>query len=195
MFQAKGFTVFILFFVSQFCYGQYDGLNGETKQENGASSESDRKRKTNDSLVDDYEEKPSLMRNAELYKAVEFMTNGSQYALFLSFDPQAGVSLNDRLFLGGGLNLGLYNATGMGGVFGFSRIAFNKIFFQAEYRSINTFVFDNNQRDWVSSPIFLIGYAYDESMTSWGSIGLSVNGDFSRAMPFGALVYRFGVRF
>ncbi|MFM6951574.1 MAG: hypothetical protein ACKOXR_00335 [Bacteroidota bacterium] len=195
MFQAKGFTVFILFLVSHICYGQYDGLNGETKKENTETSDNSKKTPPTDSLIDDYEEKPSFSSQLSSYKAIEFMTNGSQYSLFLCFDPQAGVSLNDRLFLGGGVNLGIYNTTGMGGAFGFSRISFNKIFFQAEYRAINTFVPSENKRDWVSSPILLVGFAYDESMSSWASVGISVNGDFSRSMPFGALVYRFGVRF
>lgn len=195
MFPTKGFTVFILFFVSQFCYGQYDGLNGDTPKDTATSVDTKRTPASTDSRIDDYEEKPSLMSQLTSYKAIEFMTNGSQNSLFLCFDPQAGVSLNDRLFLGGGVNLGIFNTTGMAGAFGFSRIAFNRVFFQAEYRSINTFVATENKRDWVSSPIFLVGFAYDESMSSWGSIGLSVNSNFSRSMPFGALVYRFGVRF
>ena len=195
MFQAKGFTVFILLFVSQLCFGQYDGLNGETKQESTSSTEPSKRKSANDSLISDYEERPSITDHLSMYKAVEFMTNGSQNFLYLSFDPQAGVSLKDRLYLGGGVNLGLDNFTGMGGVFGFSRISINKIFFQAEYRTINTYVREYGKRDWISSPIFLIGYSSDDNMSGWGSIGLAINSEYSRNMPFGAIVYRIGVRF
>jgi hypothetical protein len=83
----------------------------------------------------------------------------------------------------------------MGGVFGFSRISINKIFFQAEYRTINTYVREYGKRDWISSPIFLIGYSSDDNMSGWGSIGLAINSEYSRNMPFGAIVYRIGVRF
>lgn len=195
MFRPKGFTVFILCFVSQYCFAQYDGVNGESTESNPTVEQRKKRTDPADTLIDDYEDRPSILDNTDLYKAIEFNTNGNQNLLYLAFDPQAGVALNDQFFLGGGVNLGLFNAYGMGGFFGFSRIVVNKIFLQAEYRTINTYLIQENQRGWVSSPIFMVGYAYDDDMSSWGSIGISVNGNFSRNMPFGALVYRIGVRF
>jgi hypothetical protein len=195
MFKAKGFAVFILFLGSHFCLAQYDGLNGDENNASRDRATEQNRKPSDDTLIDDYEEKKSLMDKAELYKGLEFMTNGSQNFLYLCFDPQAGISFNDRLILGGGMNVGLNNLSGMAGLFGFSRIVLNQIFLQAEYRTINTYVTDQSKRDWVSSPIFLVGYAYNREMSSWASIGLSINGDYSRNMPFGALVYRFGIRF
>ncbi len=195
MFQPKGFTVFILFLVSQFCYGQYDGMNGETTETRQSVPLQKTSKNNNDTLIDDYEEKPSIMDIISVYKGIEIATNGSQNLLFLSLDPQAGVSLNERLFLGGGVNLAINNASAMGGVFGFSRLSINKIFFQAEYRSVNTFLIEEQKRGWVSSPIVMVGFVYGEDMASWASIGLSTNSEFSRNMPFGALIYRFGIRF
>lgn len=195
MFRPKGFTVFILFFVSHYCFAQYDGVNGESTESSETTQQRKKRNDPSDTLIDDYEERKSIWDNADIYKAIEFNTNGNQNLLYLAFDPQAGIALNDKFILGGGVNLAIFNASGMGGFFGFSRIAINQIFLQAEYRTINTFLYDKNQRGWVSSPIFMVGYAYDESMSSWGSIGLSVNGNFSRNMPFGAIVYRIGFRF
>lgn len=195
MFRPKGFTVFILFLVSQFCYGQYDGINGENSESSSAAQSNRKQKVTGDTLIDDYEENPSILDIVSLYKGIEVATNGSQNVLFLSLDPQAGASLNERLFLGGGVNLAIYNASTMGGVFGFARLSINQIFFQAEYRAVNAFLIEEQKRGWVSSPIVMLGFVYGEDMASWASIGLSTNGDFSRNMPFGPLQLRFGVRF
>lgn len=195
MFQPKGFTVFILFFVSQFCYGQYDGINGENSETSSTVQSKKKEKISGDTLIDDYEVKPSILDDISLYKGIEVATNGSQNVLFLSLDPQAGASLNERLFLGGGANLAIFNASTMGGVFGFARLSINQIFFQAEYRAINAFLVEEQKRGWVSSPIVMFGFVYGEDMASWASIGLSTNGNFSRNMPFGPLQIRFGIRF
>ena len=195
MFNMKGFTVFILLLVSGVCYGQYDGIDGKSSGSNGGSKKDKTEDIQSDSMLDDYETRPSILDNLTLYKGLEFMTNGSQNFLYLAFDPQIGANLNDRLFLGGGAHLGLNNFMGSAGVFGFARISINQIFFQTEYRAVNVFENQTQKRGWVSSPIFLVGYATDNQMSGWTSVGIAINSNYSRNMPFGALVYRIGIQF
>jgi hypothetical protein len=172
----KGIVLFILFLSTICCYGQYDGLEGDTKK------------------------KPTPARvkdKIEPYKAIEFMTNGSgnSYSFYLSLDPQAGYWWNQRVLLGGGVHGGLANNHSSFGGFGFTRFTLNKLFIQGEYRYLNMNNATSGDRQWLGSPIICIGYSSSIDMMSWMSIGISTNGAYSENMPFGAFIYRFGYRF
>lgn len=200
MFPTKAITVFLLLSGSVLCYGQYDGVNGDSSTENTGRDTRSLRDIQSDSLYDDYDTKPSITDVLSLYKAVEVMTNGNQNFLYLSLDPQVGISLNERLIVGGGVHFGLNNLSGTVGAFAFSRICIKQIFIQGEYRAVNgrSSTFGNIppfSRDWTNTPIFMIGYAFGGSLNSWTSVGLATNGNYSRNMPFGPLIFRYGLRF
>ena len=192
----KGIVLFILFLSTVCCYGQYDGLEGDTKKKPTPSRVTDSNQESRDTqLIDDYQFSSSFKDKIEPYKAIEFMTNGSNNNFYLSLDPQAGYWWNQRILLGGGVHAGLaYNHTSFGG-FGFARLTLNNIFIQGEYRHLNTNIKNTMDRQWIGSPILCLGYSSSDDMSSWVSIGLSTNGAYSENMPFGAFIYRFGYRF
>lgn len=194
----KGIVLFILFLSTICCYGQYDGLEGDTKKKPTSARVTDSNQSTRDTqLVDDYQFSSSFKDKIEPYKAIEFMTNGSgnSYSFYLSLDPQAGYWWNQRVLLGGGVHGGLANNHSSFGGFGFTRFTLNKLFIQGEYRYLNMNNATSGDRQWLGSPIICIGYSSSDDMSSWVSIGLSTNGAYSDNMPFGAFIYRFGYRF
>lgn len=194
----KGIVLFILFLSTICCYGQYDGLEGESKQKPIPPKTSNSNQGNRDTqLVDEYQFSSSFMDKIEPYKGIEFMTNGNgnSYNFYLSLDPQAGYWWNQRLLLGGGIHGGLANNHTSFGGFGFTRLTLNNIFIQGEYRYLNLNNMNTGERQWIGSPIICIGYASSPNMSGWVSIGLSTNGKFSSNMPFGPFVCRFGYRF
>ncbi len=194
----KGIVLFILFLSTIGCYGQYDGLEGDTKKKPTPSRVTDTNQSSRDTqLIDDYQFSSSFKDKIEPYKAIEFMTNGNGNSnnFYLSLDPQAGYWWNQRILLGGGIHAGLASNHASFGGFGFARLTLNKIFIQGEYRHLNTNIKNTMDRQWIGSPIICIGYLSSDDMSSWISIGLSTNGAYSENMPFGAFIYRFGYKF
>jgi len=192
----KGIVLFILFLSTVCCYGQYDGLEGDTKKKPTPTKATDSNQESRDSqLIDDYQFSSSFKDKIEPYKAIEFMTNGSNNNFYLSLDPQAGYWWNQRILLGGGVHVGLASNHASFGGFGFARLTINNIFIQGEYRHLNTNIIKTGDRQWIGSPIICVGYSSSDDMSSWVSIGLSTNGAYSENMPFGAFIYRFGYRF
>jgi hypothetical protein len=192
----KGIVLFILFLSTVCCYGQYDGLEGDTKKKPTPTKATDSNQESRDSqLIDDYQFSSSFKDKIEPYKAIEFMTNGSNNNFYLSLDPQAGYWWNQRILLGGGVHVGLASNHASFGGFGFARLTLNNIFIQGEYRHLNTNIIKTGDRQWIGSPIICVGYSSSDDMSSWVSIGLSTNGAYSENMPFGAFIYRFGYRF
>jgi hypothetical protein len=192
----KGIVLFILFLSTICCYGQYDGLEGDTKKKPTPTKATDSNQESRDTqLIDDYQFSSSFKDKIEPYKAIEFMTNGSNNNFYLSLDPQAGYWWNQRILLGGGVHVGLASNHASFGGFGFARLTLNNIFIQGEYRHLNTNIIKTGDRQWIGSPILCLGYSSSDDMSSWVSIGLSTNGAYSENMPFGAFIYRFGYRF
>ena len=192
----KGIVLFILFLSTICCYGQYDGLEGDSKKKPSPTKVTDANSGNRDTqLVDDYQFSSSFKDKIEPYKAIEFMSNGSNYNFYLSLDPQAGYWWNQRILLGGGVHGGLANNHSNFGGFGFARLTLNNIFIQGEYRYLNMNNKTSGDRHWIGSPIFCVGYSSSNDMSSWISIGLSTNGAYSENMPFGAFIYRFGYKF
>jgi hypothetical protein len=192
----KGIVLFILFLSTICCYGQYDGLEGDTKKKPSPTKVTDANSGNRDTqLIDDYQFSSSFKDKIESYKAIEFMTNGSNNNFYLSLDPQAGYWWNQRILLGGGIHAGLAPNHASFGGFGFTRLTLNNIFIQGEYRYLNMNNVTSGDRQWIGSPIFCVGYSSSNDMSSWVSIGLSTNGAYSKNMPFGAFIYRFGYRF
>jgi hypothetical protein len=192
----KGIVLFILFLSTICCYGQYDGLEGDTKKKPTPSRVTDDNQSSRDTqLIDDYQFSSSFKDKIEPYKAIEFMTNGSNNNFYISLDPQAGYWWNQRILLGGGVHVGLASNHASFGGFGFARLTINNIFIQGEYRHLNTNIIKTGDRQWIGSPILCLGYSSSDDMSSWVSIGLSTNGAYSENMPFGAFIYRFGYRF
>ena len=192
----KGIVLFILFLSTVCCYGQYDGLEGDTKKKPTPTKATDSNQESRDTqLIDDYQFSSSFKDKVEPYKAIEFMTNGSNNNFYLSLDPQAGYWWNQRILLGGGVHVGLASNHASFGGFGFARLTLNNIFIQGEYRHLNTNIIKTGDRQWIGSPILCLGYSSSDDMSSWVSIGLSTNGAYSENMPFGAFIYRFGYRF
>jgi hypothetical protein len=194
----KGIVLFILFLSTICCYGQYDGLEGDTKKKPTPAKATDSNQESRDTqLIDDYQFSSSFKDKIEPYKAIEFMTNGSgnSYNFYLSLDPQAGYWWNQRVLFGGGVHGGLANNHSSFGGFGFTRFTLNKLFIQGEYRYLNMNNATSGDRQWLGSPIICIGYSSSIDMMSWMSIGISTNGAYSQNMPFGAFIYRFGYRF
>jgi len=192
----KGIVLFILFLSTICCYGQYDGLEGDTKKKPSPTKVTDANSGNRDTqLIDDYQFSSSFKDKIEPYKAIEFMSNGSNYNFYLSLDPQAGYWWNQRILLGGGVHGGLANNHSSFGGFGFTRLTLNNIFIQGEYRYLNMNNVTSGDRQWIGSPIFCVGYSSSNDMSSWVSIGLSTNGAYSENMPFGAFIYRFGYKF
>ena len=192
----KGIVLFILFLSTICCYGQYDGLEGDRKKKPSPTKVTDANSGNRDTqLIDDYQFSSSFKDKIEPYKAIEFMSNGSNYNFYLSLDPQAGYWWNQRILLGGGVHGGLANNHSNFGGFGFARLTLNNIFIQGEYRYLNMNNKTSGDRHWIGSPIFCVGYSSSNDMSSWISIGLSTNGAYSENMPFGAFIYRFGYRF
>ncbi len=192
----KGIVLFILFLSTICCYGQYDGLEGDTKKKPSPTKVTDANSGNRDTqLIDDYQFSSSFKDKIESYKAIEFMTNGSNNNFYLSLDPQAGYWWNQRILLGGGIHAGLAPNHASFGGFGFTRLTLNNIFIQGEYRYLNMNNVTSGDRQWIGSPIFCVGYSSSDDMSSWVSIGLSTNGAYSKNMPFGAFIYRFGYRF
>lgn len=192
----KGIVLFILFLSTVCCYGQYDGLEGDTKKKPTPTKATDSNQESRDTqLIDDYQFSSSFKDKIEPYKAIEFMTNGSNNNFYLSLDPQAGYWWNQRILLGGGVHVGLASNHASFGGFGFARLTLNNIFIQGEYRHLNTNIIKTGDRQWIGSPILCLGYSSSDDMSSWVSIGLSTNGAYSENMPFGAFIYRFGYRF
>jgi len=192
----KGIVLFILFLSTVCCYGQYDGLEGDTKKKPTPTKATDSNQESRDTqLIDDYQFSSSFKDKIEPYKAIEFMTNGSNNNFYLSLDPQAGYWWNQRILLGGGVHVGLASNHASFGGFGFARLTLNNIFIQGEYRLLNTNIIKTGDRQWIGSPIICVGYSSSDDMSSWVSIGLSTNGAYSENMPFGAFIYRFGYRF
>jgi hypothetical protein len=192
----KGIVLFILFLSTVCCYGQYDGLEGDTKKKPTPTKATDSNQESRDTqLIDDYQFSSSFKDKIEPYKAIEFMTNGSNNNFYLSLDPQAGYWWNQRILLGGGVHVGLASNHASFGGFGFARLTLNNIFIQGEYRHLNTNIIKTGDRQWIGSPIICVGYSSSDDMSSWVSIGLSTNGAYSENMPFGAFIYRFGYRF
>jgi hypothetical protein len=192
----KGIVLFILFLSTICCYGQYDGLEGDTKKKPSPTKVTDANSGNRDTqLIDDYQFSSSFKDKIESYKAIEFMTNGSNNNFYLSLDPQAGYWWNQRILLGGGIHAGLAPNHASFGGFGFARLTLNNIFIQGEYRYLNMNNVTSGDRQWIGSPIFCVGYSSSNDMSSWVSIGLSTNGAYSENMPFGAFIYRFGYKF
>ena len=192
----KGIVLFILFLSTICCYGQYDGLEGDSKKKPSPTKVTDANSGNRDTqLVDDYQFSSSFKDKIEPYKAIEFMSNGSNYNFYLSLDPQAGYWWNQRILLGGGVHGGLANNHSSFGGFGFARLTLNNIFIQGEYRYLNMNNKTSGDRHWIGSPIFCVGYSSSNDMSSWISIGLSTNGAYSKNMPFGPFIYRFGYKF
>ena len=192
----KGIVLFILFLSTICCYGQYDGLEGDRKKKPSPTKVTDANSGNRDTqLVDDYQFSSSFKDKIEPYKAIEFMSNGSNYNFYLSLDPQAGYWWNQRILLGGGVHGGLANNHSNFGGFGFARLTLNNIFIQGEYRYLNMNNKTSGDRHWIGSPIFCVGYSSSNDMSSWISIGLSTNGAYSKNMPFGPFIYRFGYKF
>ena len=192
----KGIVLFILFLSTVCCYGQYDGLEGDTKKKPTPSRVTDDNQSSRDTqLIDDYQFSSSFKDKIEPYKAIEFMTNGSNNNFYISLDPQAGYWWNQRILLGGGVHVGLASNHASFGGFGFARLTLNNIFIQGEYRHLNTNIIKTGDRQWIGTPIICVGYSSSDDMSSWVSIGLSTNGAYSENMPFGAFIYRFGYRF
>jgi hypothetical protein len=192
----KGIVLFILFLSTVRCYGQYDGLEGDTKKKPTPTKATDSNQESRDTqLIDDYQFSSSFKDKIEPYKAIEFMTNGSNNNFYLSLDPQAGYWWNQRILLGGGVHVGLASNHASFGGFGFARLTLNNIFIQGEYRHLNTNIIKTGDRQWIGTPIICVGYSSSDDMSSWVSIGLSTNGAYSENMPFGAFIYRFGYRF
>ena len=192
----KGIVLFILFLSTICCYGQYDGLEGDSKKKPSPTKVTDANSGNRDTqLVDDYQFSSSFKDKIEPYKAIEFMSNGSNYNFYLSLDPQAGYWWNQRILLGGGVHGGLANNHSNFGGFGFARLTLNNIFIQGEYRYLNMNNKTSGDRHWIGSPIFCVGYSSSNDMSSWISIGLSTNGAYSKNMPFGPFIYRFGYKF
>ena len=194
----KGIVLFILFLSTICCYGQYDGLEGDRKKKPSPTKVTDANSGNRDTqLIDDYQFSSSFKDKIEPYKAIEFMTNGSgnSYNFYLSLDPQAGYWWNQRILLGGGVHGGLANNHSSFGGFGFTRLTLNNIFIQGEYRYLNMNNKTSGDRQWIGSPIFCVGYSSSNDMSSWISIGLSTNGAYSKNMPFGPFIYRFGYKF
>ena len=192
----KGIVLFILFLSTICCYGQYDGLEGDRKKKPSPTKVTDANSGNRDTqLIDDYQFSSSFKDKIEPYKAIEFMSNGSNYNFYLSLDPQAGYWWNQRILLGGGVHGGLANNHSNFGGFGFARLTLNNIFIQGEYRYLNMNNKTSGDRHWIGSPIFCVGYSSSNDMSSWISIGLSTNGAYSENMPFGAFIYRFGYKF
>ncbi len=192
----KGIVLFILFLSTICCYGQYDGLEGDTKKKPSPTKVTDANSGNRDTqLIDDYQFSSSFKDKIESYKAIEFMTNGSNNNFYLSLDPQAGYWWNQRILLGGGIHAGLAPNHASFGGFGFTRLTLNNIFIQGEYRYLNMNNVTSGDRQWIGSPIFCVGYSSSNDMSSWVSIGLSTNGAYSKNMPFGPFIYRFGHRF
>ena len=192
----KGIVLFILFLSTICCYGQYDGLEGDTKKKPTPTKATDSNQESRDTqLIDDYQFSSSFKDKIEPYKAIEFMTNGSNNNFYLSLDPQAGYWWNQRILLGGGVHVGLASNHASFGGFGFARLTLNNIFIQGEYRHLNTNIIKTGDRQWIGTPILCLGYSSSDDMSSWVSIGLSTNGAYSENMPFGAFIYRFGYRF
>jgi hypothetical protein len=192
----KGIVLFILFLSTVCCYGQYDGLEGDTKKKPTPTKATDSNQESRDTqLIDDYQFSSSFKDKIEPYKAIEFMTNGSNNNFYLSLDPQAGYWWNQRILLGGGVHVGLASNHASFGGFGFARLTLNNIFIQGEYRHLNTNIIKTGDRQWIGTPILCLGYSSSDDMSSWVSIGLSTNGAYSENMPFGAFIYRFGYRF
>lgn len=192
----KGIVLFILFLSTICCYGQYDGLEGDTKKKPTPSRVTDANQSSRDTqLIDDYQFSSSFKDKIEPYKAIEFMTNGSNNNFYISLDPQAGYWWNQRILLGGGVHVGLASNHASFGGFGFARLTLNNIFIQGEYRHLNTNIIKTGDRQWIGSPIICVGYSSSDDMSSWVSIGLSTNGAYSENMPFSAFIYRFGYRF
>jgi hypothetical protein len=190
----KGIVLFILFLSTVCCYGQYDGLEGDTKKKPTPTKATDSNQESRDTqLIDDYQFSSSFKDKIEPYKAIEFMTNGSNNNFYISLDPQAGYWWNQRILLGVHVVLASNHAS-FGG-FGFARLTLNNIFIQGEYRHLNTNIKNTMDRQWIGSPILCLGYSSNDDMSSWVSIGLSTNGAYSENMPFGAFIYRFGYRF
>ena len=192
----KGIVLFILFLSTICCYGQYDGLEGDRKKKPSPTKVTDANSGNRDTqLIDDYQFSSSFKDKIEPYKAIEFMSNGSNYNFYLSLDPQAGYWWNQRILLGGGVHGGLANNHSNFGGFGFARLTLNNIFIQGEYRYLNMNNKTSGDRHWIGSPIFCVGYSSSNDMSSWISIGLSTNGAYSENMPSGAFIYRFGYKF
>ena len=192
----KGIVLFILFLSTICCYGQYDGLEGDRKKKPSPTKVTDANSGNRDTqLIDDYQFSSSFKDKIEPYKAIEFMSNGSNYNFYLSLDPQAGYWWNQRILLGGGVHGGLANNHSNFGGFGFARLTLNNIFIQGEYRYLNMNNKTSGDRQWIGSPIFCVGYSSSNDMSSWISIGLSTNGAYSKNMPFGPFIYRFGYKF
>ena len=192
----KGIVLFILFLSTICCYGQYDGLEGARKKKPSPTKVTDANSGNRDTqLIDDYQFSSSFKDKIEPYKAIEFMSNGSNYNFYLSLDPQAGYWWNQRILLGGGVHGGLANNHSNFGGFGFARLTLNNIFIQGEYRYLNMNNKTSGDRHWIGSPIFCVGYSSSNDMSSWISIGLSTNGAYSENMPSGAFIYRFGYKF
>jgi hypothetical protein len=192
----KGIVLFILFLSTICCYGQYDGLEGDTKKKPSPTKVTDANSGNRDTqLIDDYQFSSSFKDKIESYKAIEFMTNGNNNSFYLSLDPQAGYWWNQRILLGGGVHIGLASNHASFGGFGFARLTLNNIFIQGEYRHLNMNIKNTIDRQWIGSPIICVGYSSSDDMSSWVSIGLSTNGAYSENMPFGAFIYRFGYRF
>jgi hypothetical protein len=171
-------------------------LEGDTKKKPTPSRVTDDNQSSRDTqLIDDYQFSSSFKDKIEPYKAIEFMTNGSNNNFYISLDPQAGYWWNQRILLGGGVHVGLASNHASFGGFGFARLTLNNIFIQGEYRHLNTNIIKTGDRQWIGSPIICVGYSSSDDMSSWVSIGLSTNGAYSENMPFGAFIYRFGYRF
>jgi len=83
------------------------------------------------------------------------------------------------------------------GAHAFTRLVVGESFFlHAELRALNGIVdFASKERQWVTSPIYGVGFSYGSGLSSWVLIGYAPNSDFAGINPFGHLVYRIGFRF
>ncbi len=166
---------------------QYDGLDSShtvVKKANSAD--------------DPYRDKPKIY---VVTRGLETMFSLSNVNSLIEAAPYYGLWFKDLLTVAGGIHgsAGLSQYTGATtsiGIQTFARVNINNFFLQTEYRFSNmsntTIVSD---RQWIGSPIVLLGISYDSDFSAWGSFGLITNYKMSERSPFGAFVFRFGFTF
>ncbi|MBL7811840.1 MAG: hypothetical protein JNL57_06415 [Bacteroidetes bacterium] len=148
---------------------------------------------------------PSFSLKDKLEFGTELMITGGSGVFFGELSPFTGVFLADPVFVGAGVHgsvlapTGGQKAYGYYGAHAFGRVIFGQQFFlHAEYRLLNGVVPSsgvNRTRQWVSSPIFGLGYTYGSRMGSWLLVGYAPNTNFQEINPMGNLVYRIGFTF
>ena len=170
-----------------YSWAQYDGLDSSHTVVRKAKS-----------AEDPYRDKP---KSYVVTRGLETMFNLSNASTLIEAAPYYGLWFKDLLTVAGGIHgsAGLSSYTGATtsiGVQTFARININNFFLQTEYRYSNmSSGLTVSDRQWVGSPIILLGLSYDADFTAWGSFGLITNYKMAERSPFGAFVFRFGFTF